>query len=210
MSKLFRGMLPLAFTLFWGATFAHAQTGLDAYVGVSTATDSSSNNLVNTFGTGNYSTPRLGGAFGKVGADYMFKPWIGFGADMDWRLSQGAYAGLNYRPLFYDFNAIWMPTASKIKRVVPELEVGIGGTKVSFYQNSQYCDAFAGCSSSNYFVESSNHFQTHLAAGIRFYATQHFFVEPRIDAHYVNNFFQFGSNWVPEYGGTVGWSFGER
>ena len=46
-----------------------------------------------------------------------------------------------------------------------------------------------------------------LAAGIRFYVTPHFFIRPQIDAHWVNNFYQFGSNWVPEYGAAVGWSF---
>jgi outer membrane protein W len=194
-----------------GATFAQAQTGLDVFFGVGTATDSSSGQKIDTFGTGSpFTTPSLAGTFGRVGADYMFKPWIGVGAETDFRFSQGAYAGLSYRPLFYDFNVVWAPTAHKFKRVVPELQAGIGGTRLGFYYNQTYCDSFAGCSSSNSQVESSNHFQTHLEAGIRFYATQHLFVRPQIDAHYVNNFFQFGSNWVPEYGASVGWSFGER
>lgn len=211
MSKLVRRLLPVAFVLFVGASLSQAQTGLDVYFGAGTAMDSSSGARVDTFGTGApYTTPRLGGTFGRVGADYMFKPWLGVGAETDWRFSQGAYAGLSYRPLFYDFNVIWMPTASRNKRIVPELQAGIGGTKVSFYENQTYCDAFAGCSSSNTQVESSNHFQTHLSAGIRFYATQHLFVRPQVDAHYVDNFFQFGSNWVPEYGASVGWRFGER
>lgn len=211
MSKLLRSTLPIAFALCLGASFANAQTGLDVFAGVGTASDSSSHQSIDTFGTGSpFTTPSLAGTFGRFGADYMFKPWLGVGAETDFRFSQGAYAGLNYRPLFYDFNVIWMPTAHRFKRVVPELQAGIGGTRLSFYENSSYCDAFAGCSSSNAFVESSNHFQTHLSAGIRFYATEHFFIRPQIDAHYVNNFFQFGSNWVPEYGASIGWSFGER
>ena len=211
MSKLIRSTLPIVFAMFIGATFAQAQSGLDVYFGAGTATDSSSGQRIDTFGTGTpFTTPSMAGTFGKVGADYMLKPWIGVGAETDFRFSQGAYAGLSYRPLFYDFNAIWTPTAHKLKRVVPELQAGIGGTHISFYQNASFCDAFAGCSSSNQFVESSNHFQTHLEAGVRLYATQHLFIRPQVDAHYVNNFFQFGSNWVPEYGGSIGWSFGER
>jgi outer membrane protein W len=211
MSKLVRNLLPIAVFLFAGAGLSHAQTGLDVYFGVGTAQDSTSGTQIDTFGTGvPFTTPRLGGTFGRVGADYMFKPWIGVGGETDWRFSQGAFAGLSYRPLFYDFNVVLTPTARINKRVVPEFQVGIGGTKLSFYENATYCDAFAGCSSSNAQVESSNHFQTHLGAGIRFYATQHLFVRPQIDAHYVNNLFQFGSNWVPEYGGSVGWTFGER
>ena len=211
MSKLLLRTLPIALALCMGASYAHAQSGIDVFVGAGTAMDSSSGQAIDTFGTGNpFTTPRLAGTFGRAGADVMFTPYLGVGGEADWRFSQGAYAGLGYRPLFYDFNAIIMPTGRKFKRVVPELQVGIGGTKLSFYENQTYCDAFAGCSSSNALVESSNHFQTHLEAGIRFYATQHLFIRPQVDAHYVDNFFQFGSNWVPEYGASVGWSFGEH
>ena len=157
-----------------------------------------------------YTTPKLGGAFGKLGADMMITPHFGIGGQMDWRFAQTDYAGLNYRPTFYDFNGIWTPTFGSNKRVVPELEGGIGAARLSFYYPSSYCYQFAGCSSSNTFLESSNHFQVHLAGGIRFYVTPHVFIRPQVDAHYVNNFFQFGSNWVPEYGAAIGWSFGER
>jgi hypothetical protein len=198
------------FALCLGATFAHAQAGLDVFAGVGTASDGSSHQQLNPFGTGSFTTPKMGGTFGKFGADVMFKPWIGVGGETDFRYAQGAYAGLSYRPFFYDFNAIIMPTGRKFKYVVPELQAGIGGTKLSFYENATYCNILAGCSNSSAVVASSSHFQTHLAGGIRFYATQHFFVQPQVDAHYVNNFFQFGSNWVPEYSASVGWSFGER
>ena len=140
----------------------------------------------------------------------MITPKIGVGAETDFRFSQGAYAGLTYRPTFYDFNAIWPPSGHKYKRIVPELEGGVGGVHVGFYYPNTSCDQFVGCSSSNTFVEGSNHFQVHLSAGLRIYATQHLFIRPQVDAHYVNNFTQFGSDWVPEYGGSVGWSFGER
>jgi hypothetical protein len=81
---------------------------------------------------------------------------------------------------------------------------------IKFYYPTSYCDVFAGCSSSNQYIESSNHFQLHMAAGIRFYATHHLFIRPQIDAHWVNNFYQFGSSWVPEYGAAIGWSFGSH
>lgn len=209
--RLIRTTLPLAFALCLGATLAQAQSGLDVFVGAGTMTDSSSGQSIDTYQTGNpFTSPRLAGTFGKAGADFMITPHFGVGAETDFRLAQGAYAGLNYRPTFYDFNGIWAPTGRANKRVVPELEAGVGGTKLSFYYPTSYCDQFAGCSSSNTFLESSNHFQVHLSAGIRFYVTPHLFVRPQVDAHYVNNFFQFGSNWVPEYGASLGWSFGER
>ena len=78
---------------------------------------------------------------------------------------------------------------------------------IKFFYNQSYCDQFAGCSSSNQYIESSNHFQFHLEAGLRIYVTSHIFVRPQVDAHWVNNLYQFGSSWVPEYGASLGWSF---
>jgi hypothetical protein len=46
------------------------------------------------------------------------------------------------------------------------------------------------------------------AAAARIHVTEHVFLRPALDAHYVNNFFQFGSNWVPEYTLSVGYAFG--
>lgn len=203
--KLLRCFL-LTFT--FGALSASAQIGPDVFFGVGTASASSSGQSIDTYGDGTlYGTPRLGGAFGKLGADFMITPHLGVGGETDFRFSQGAYAGLNYRPLFYDFNGIYAPTFSRFKRIVPEFQAGLGGMNMKFYQTSSYCDSFAGCSNSSQFVESSNHFQVHLEAGVRVYVTPHIFVRPQIDAHWVNNFFQFGSDWVPEYGASIGWSF---
>jgi hypothetical protein len=139
----------------------------------------------------------------------MLTPHFGIGGESDFGFSQRDYAGLNYRPVFYDFNAIYTPVRT-LKRIVPQFQAGLGAVSLKFYYPQQYCDAFAGCSTNSTYLESSNHFQLHLAGGVRFYATHHLFIQPQIDAHYVNNFFQFGSNWVPQYSASVGWSFGSR
>jgi len=47
-----------------------------------------------------------------------------------------------------------------------------------------------------------------MSAAVRICATSHLFFRPAVDVHYVNNFFQFGSNRVPEYTFGVGYSFG--
>ncbi len=207
-----RTIFGLAAALAFSTTAAHAQNGLDVFFGVGTATDSASSTPIDPFGTGTFtSTPKLGGAFGRVGADFMFTPHFGVGGETDFRFTQANYnSGISYRPNFYDFNFIYMPTARRYKRVVPELQAGLGAANLRFYYPSTSCDSLVGCSSSNTFLESSNHLQVHLEAGVRFYVTPHLFVRPQVDAHYINNFFQFGSNWVPEYGGSVGWTFGER
>lgn len=208
MKKYMAISMTLGFCLTAG--LANAQSGIDIFAGAGTATDTSSHSLIDTFSTGNpFTSPSLGGTFGKFGAGIMLNPYLGVNGEADLRLSQGAYAGLNYRPTLYDFNAVFLPTG-RHSRVVPELQAGLGGMNMRFFYPSSYCDAFAGCSSSNNYIESSNHFQVHLSAGVRFYVTQHLFIKPQVDAHYVNNLFQFGSNWIPEYSGVIGWTFGER
>ncbi len=196
---------------------ASAPAGLDAYFGVGTMTADSTNRSIDTFGTGQifpantpgyYNTPKLGGAFGKAGASFLFGHF-GIGGEADWRFSQGAYAGLQYRPVFYDFYGIYRPT-NKFKRVVPELIGGLGGVDVKFYYPQSSCNAFTGCSSSSNFVDSSNHFQVRMGAGLEIYASSHIYFRPEIDAHYVTNFSQFGSNWVPEYSVAIGYRFGEH
>ena len=50
----------------------------------------------------------------------------------------------------------------------------------------------------------------HLAGAARFYVTNHVFLRPAVDVQYVNDFFPFGSNWVPRYSMSVGYSFGRE
>ena len=189
---------------------AHAQSGTaNVYFGLGTANDSSSRQLIDTFNTGNpYTTPKMGGLFGDLGASYMFTNHLGVGADFDWRTTRAAYAGLNYRPYFYNFDAIYQP--GKTKHFVPELRAGLGGVDVSYGLTSTACDALVGCSTSNQYLESAHHFQLHMEAAARYYVTDHIFLRPAVEAHWVNNFSQFGSNWVPQYSMGIGYSFGNR
>jgi len=211
MTKQIRSILTLAFAVCLCSALASAQRGPDVFFGVGTAIDSSSNGFIDTFGTGiPYTTPKLGGSFGKIGGDFMLTKHFGVGAETDFRFGQAAYAGVQTRPVFYDFNGIYTPTIRGFKRVVPEFEGGLGAAHLGFAYTQSSCNGFTGCSSSTAALGSSNHFQIHMAAGLRIYATNHIFFRPQVDARYVNNFFQYGSNWVPEYGAALGWSFGER
>jgi hypothetical protein len=200
------------FPVFLGLTaavsMAHAQAGpVFAYFGAGSAYASSNGQQIDTFGDGTlYNSPKLGGTFLDFGAGIMFTDHFGAGGQLSWRATQGDYAGLKYRPLFSDFDGILQPFQSK--RITPEIRAGIGGVSVRYYYNSQYCDQFAGCSTSNQYLEASRHFQVNFAAAARIHVTEHVFLRPALDAHYVNNFFQFGSNWVPEYTLSVGYAFG--
>ena len=190
-------------------TSAAAQGSVDAYVGVGGITDKSNGLAIDTFGTGNFAnTPTLKGVTMDMGGSIFVTPHFGFGGELSFRPGKSDYSGLQYRPMFYDFNGIWKPSL-KSKRVVSEFKGGVGGVNLRFYAPSA-CDVFAGCSSANTFLESSNHFQVHAGAGVRFYVTPSIFVRPQFDLHWVHNFFQFGSDIVPQYSAVVGYTFGGR
>jgi hypothetical protein len=209
MRRLTHTALTVCFGLLAVSPLVMGQTPqVNTYVGLGTVTDSSNGQALDLFGTGTpLNTPRLTGLFATVGGGVMLTPHWGAGAEINWRAGQGDYAGVNYRPIFYDFNGIWQPL--KTKRFVPEIQGGIGGVAVHFNANTQNCaDPLVGCQSINLGSESSNHFQAHFAVAARIYATSHIFFRPAVDVHWVNDFFQFGSNWVPEYTMGVGYSFG--
>ncbi len=199
-----RTALSLLFVAFFCATLANAQGKVDVYFGMGTARDTSTGQSVDLFGTGVFlPTPDLGGVFGTVGGGLMITPHFGVGGEVSFRFRQADYAGLNYRPVFYDFNGIFAPGVGT-KRVVPELQGGIGGASIRFYEpGAQTCNSFT-CTN---LVGSSNHFQVHAGAGLRLYATKNIFVRPTFDFHWVHNFNEFGKNYVPEYSLAVGYTF---
>ena len=206
--KLSSSTLALCVGFIAGAPLMMAQgPQANVYIGLGTAMDSSNGESLNPLGTGFATTPEMTGLFATVGGGFMLTNHFGAGAEINWRAGSGDYAGLNYRPIFYDFNGIWQPL--KTKRFVPEIQAGVGGVAVHFNANAQSCiDPLVGCQTVNVGSESSNHFQTHFAVAARIYATPHIFFRPAVDVHWVNDFFQFGSNWVPEYTMGLGYSFG--
>jgi len=174
-----------------------------AYWGFGSAHDSSNGSQIETFGDGTlYRTPNLGGFFMALGASVFVSKQVGIGADLSWRAPLGDYAGLQYRPSLYSFDGIYRPARWSTKRLEPEFRAGLGGARVRYsFDDQTACDQVPGC-------PDSTHFQVHLAAAARWYVTDHLFLRPALDVHYVNNFFEFGSNWVPRYSVGIGYGFG--
>lgn len=212
-SKFMQPKYPItAVCLFAGlaGSLAQAQVNADVSFGVGTPVVSSTGQGIDTFGTGTpLNTPSMHGAFGKISGDLMLTHGLGVGAEYSFRFSQGPYAGINYRPSFYDVNAVFAPTLHS-KRIQPEFQGGLGGMNIRFYQNSSSCNSFTGCNTSSNFLAGSNHFQVHGLAAVRLYVTPRVFLRPEVDVHWVNNLFQFGSNFVPQYGVSLGYSFGRE
>ena len=160
--------------------------------------------------------PVIGGAFGVFGLDYMFSPHFGVNGEYAFRFRQAPYlpdVGLNMRPEFYDFNAIWEPISGSEneKRIVPVLEGGIGGARLALYIAQNCSITGINCSSSSPAGFNANHFQVHAAAGVKLYVKGGLFIKPQVDFHYVTNLTQqFGRDSVPQATISVGYTFGQR
>jgi hypothetical protein len=225
LSKLTTRTITFLFLLLLISVKQASAQGGSVYFGVGTALDTAgtttnvnppcpSGNLYDDLTLACEPGPTIGGAFGLFGVDYMIKPHFGVNGEYAFRFAQAPYlplAGLNMRPGFYDFNAVWEPNSGSNARIVPVLEGGIGGSTVTLYVNQTSC-VTGICGSSSYPAGlNSNHFQVHAAAGVKLYVNGNFFVKPQFDFHYVTNLTdQFGRNWVPQVTVSVGYTFGQR
>ena len=215
--------LPLLPLTLYLTPFASAQSSFDVNLGFGTAQTGSNGagidnaNSSNAFGSCSISsgdtfcqkTPGLGGFFLGFGGDVMFKKHLGVGAEVNLQPAQSNYGPLQYRQTFYDFNGVYAPISEK--RVVLQLQGGIGGASTAFSYSQNSCVGTAVCSNVAQPVGNSTHFQVHVGMGVQFFLTEHLFIRPQFDLHYIPNFTQqFGSNAVPEGTIWVGYSFGER
>lgn len=220
MSKLTIRTIPLLFLLLLAnGKQANAQ-GVSAYFGLGSATNSAATTagcaphfILDGFTGACEAAPTMGGVFGVFGADFMINSHLGVNGEYAFRFGQAPYlpaAGLKARPAFYDFNAVYQPLSAG-RRIVPVLEGGIGGAKVSLYFSQQICAISSVCTTQSAFFASANHFQLHGALGVKLYVTPHLFIKPQIDAHWVHNLNQqFGRDFVPRYTVAVGYSVGEH
>jgi Outer membrane protein beta-barrel domain len=187
-----------AAVFFFLASFASAQQG-DAMFGFGTLMSPGAASC--NFNTG---CPEKGGLYPNVGGDVIFHKRIGFGFDVSWRGSQGNYGGtgLPYRPILYDFNAVYQPRLTK--NIGVDLMAGIGGQSTRFYSANYSCNFF---SCTNY--TSSNHFLEHIGGGIRYYVWGHVFVRPEIHYYHINNnTVDFTSGNVVRAGASIGYTIG--
>jgi len=60
------------------------------------------------------------------------------------------------------------------------------------------------------YAGSSNHFSVHGGVGVQIYVTDHVFIRPQFDVHYVTNFSQFGRNIVTSEMVWIGYSLGRQ
>lgn len=179
---------------------------VDIYLGVGSAHDGSTRQQIDTLGDGVLQpTTSLGGVFGDFGLGAMFSKQFGAAFDIGWRFKQGTYAGVLYRPLFYSFDGVFQPRRLTTKRFVPELRAGIGGAALHFASDQlpQACVNGPTC-------QNSDHFQVHFALAGRIYLTDHLFVRPAIDGHWVHQFTEFAADFPIQYSVGIGYSLGRE
>ncbi len=202
---------------------AHAQASVDANIGFGGAWVGSNGqgidnaNSVNAFGScvpnsGDIycqATPALHDFFLGLGADIFLTKRYGFGAEVSFTPNRPDYGPLQYRQTFYDFNGIFSPISQKRFKV--KIEGGIGGARTSFAINESGCVGIAVCTTETEPIGNASHFQVHVGVGLQLFVTDHLFVRPEFDYHYVTNFTQqFSGSSVPAAMVWVGYSFGEH
>jgi len=157
----------------------------------------------NAFGASGYVPGEGGGTFVGFNGDILFRGNLGVQGEVNWRASQGLYGGqIPYRPLFWDFNAIYARRFNQ--RVGAEALGGIGGESIRFYSGQYNCDYYGNCT--NYI--SSNHFMADVGGGIRFYVWRSAFIRPEVRLYLVHNNAEFNSSYPVRYGVSLGYTFG--
>jgi len=219
-----RRYLPLLSLLPFCIPFASAQSAIDVNVGFGGAWNSANksgiddaNSTTNAFGTCTpglrdvncRALPALSGFFLGFGGDVMLTSKLGAGVQYTVQPTKSDYGPLQARQSFYDFNAIYRPIQTK--KAALNLEAGIGGARTSFSYTQNSCVGTAVCSSQNSPVGTASHFQEHLGAGVQLFLTEHIYVRPQFDIHFVNGFTdQYGRNFVPSAMIWVGYNLGSK
>jgi hypothetical protein len=180
------------------ATFAHSQQ-IDVALGAGTLISSKNSTASQTY----LPPPEKGGTYASVSFDRIYANRFGFSAEGSWRVKQTLYNYFQqYRPVLYDFNAVFAPSLGKKTSAI--LMAGAGGQTVLFYQPYGGCYYASGCVTHL----NSNHFLLHVGGGINYAVWRHVFIRP--EAHYyriVNNTDVFHSDNVLRLSVSVGYTF---
>lgn len=225
--KLIRRYLPLVLAGAFSVSFASAQSTFDVNMGFGAVQDSASKTGIDNTtlagcaigsSTTCVSTPSLSGFMLGIGGNLMLWKRFGVGAEVSFQPAKQNYVSLpvagtgltsdeiQSRTTFYDFNGIFVPVRSK--KASLQLAGGIGGMNLKFYENQSANTAITGTQNFSQYFGSSNHFQVHGGVGVQIYLTDHFFVRPQFDVHYVHNLSQFGRSTPIVAQVWVGYSFG--
>ena len=164
------------------------------------------------------SASREGEPFDMHSGNVMAWKHFGVGAEVNFEPSKDTYVAfpaisytgqtpltIQSRMTLFDANGIYQPV--RTKKVAFQVSGGIGVANLRFYEAGQTGSAIGTSNYSQYFG-SNNHFQVHAGVGVQFYLTDHIFLRPQFDIHYVPNLTQYGSNLVTSETVWLGYTFG--
>ena len=186
------------------SSFAEAQK-IDIAFGVST-TIAPGASFVN--GVENFPS-FSGGAYPGVSGDVLFWHNLGVGAEVFWRASSAGCApslcgfdsGITYRPVLYNFNAVYSPKLAS--HTYLELVGGLGALDTHY----SACTLSGSSCGGSQLISSSNHFDVDLGGGIKFYVKGGFFVRPEARFYWINNNTDFSSDHTTRVGASIGYTF---
>jgi len=147
-----------------------------------------------------------GGTYPGFSGDVIFWHNLGIGGEIFWRATQADNygnldEGLNFRPVFFDFDAVYSPKLAT--HTYLDLDGGVGAISNRFY-----CDGCGNGYTTNY--TSDKHFLVDFGGGIKFYVKGGFFVRPEARLYYATNNNLFSSGRFARAGATVGYTFGHK
>ena len=211
MNRICR-FLPLLFCV----SFAYGQSSLDVNLGFGTVHDKAAGGGIDAStgatcitGANCLQTPSLSGFFMGFGGTIMLSKHFGVSGEATLQPKKQDYAILQSRQIFYDVNGVFAPVNQK--KVIVRLEGGLGGATSSYSITQNSCVGNAVCQSQSQSYGSAKHFQVHTGLGVQLYVTEHIFIRPQVDLHYVPNFTnQFGSTMAPSAMVWIGYSMGDR
>lgn len=157
--------------------------------------------------TGAHSAQTIGGgAYLAVSGDYLFWRHLGVEGEVSWRASQNLYEDYRpFRPIFWDFNAIYAPPLGKYAQL--EFLGGIGALSTRFYTQTYMCNPYYFYCTNYY---STTYFAGDVGAGVRLYVYHNVFLRPEFREYFVNNNVEFSSGHSTRAGVTLGYSFGRQ
>lgn len=202
MKRTVRVALLLSFASAALAIFsssAQAQK-IDLAFGLSTIDAPSASNCGNCDGNPYVPQSLTGGAYPGFSGDVLFWHNLGFGAEVFWRgTTSDNYldSGVNFRPVFYNFNAVY--SAKLAPHIAVELVGGIGGSDTHFSQSSIF--------GSSGVLSTSNHFDGDFGGGLKLYATKGFFIRPEARYYIIHNETNYSSNHATRLGVSIGYTF---
>lgn len=177
-------------------------------------------------------TSALGGVFMGFGVNLMLWEHFGVGMEVAFQPNRPTYASIpqelplttagvtvagsgqapysfQERTTFYDFNGIYEPWKSE----KAELQVigGFGGANTKSYINQSSSGSLLGGGSAySQYAGSSNHLNLHAGLAMQIYLSDHMYLRPQFDFHYVPGETQFGSKMVLQEMVWIGYTIGDR